>query len=47
MGMGGQDVGKQMEAEAKAMDLLQHRFLGDGVEARAADVLLKRRIRAA
>ncbi len=46
MGMGGQDVGKQLEAEAKAMDLLQHRFRGDDVEARAADVLLKRRRRA-
>lgn len=43
MGMGGQDVGKQMEAEAKAMDLLQHHFRGDGVEARAAEVLRRRR----
>ena len=43
--MGGPDVGKQMEAEAKAMDLLQYKGWGAGAEARAAKVLEARRRR--
>ncbi len=41
--MGGPDVGKQMEAEAKAMDLLQYKPWAAGVEGRAAAVLLKQK----
>ena len=40
--MGGQDPQKQMQDEAKAMDLLQHRWQMEGAEARAVDVLKRK-----
>lgn len=43
--MGGPDIGKQMEGEAKAMDLLQYKPWGAGAEARALSVLLEKRRR--